>query len=277
MKPLTPFSDKDGPKWLLAFDFDGTLIVPDESTSVQPQFFELMRIMRESHKSYWGINTGRSLMQTVQGLSDARFPFLPDYIIAREREIYTPNEFGRWVGLSDWNATCGKEHHKLFRKCRRVLKKLQKWVQSETAAIWGMQEGEPAGIVASTAAEMDFIVARIDQEIESKPLLSYQRNGIYLRFSHSDYHKGTAMVEVARRLGLSAEQTFAIGDSHNDLDMLDLSMAGLLACPGNACEDVKERVMSCDGYIAQGVASVGTIEALRASFFEELIVSKDSS
>jgi hydroxymethylpyrimidine pyrophosphatase-like HAD family hydrolase len=133
-----------------------------------------------------------------------------------------------------------------------------------------MQEGEPAGIVASTAAEMDFIVQKIDQEIALKPLLSYQRNGIYLRFSHSHYHKGTAMAEVARQLGLTAERTFAIGDSHNDLDMLEPSMASLLACPGNACDEVKARVASCGGYVAAGMASVGAIEALCALFTREV-------
>ncbi len=270
MKPLDPFTETNKPQWLLAFDFDGTLVVPDVNPPVDPKFFELLKVIRKSHQSYWGINTGRSLMQTVQGLSDARFPFLPDYIIAREREIYTPNEFGRWIGLTNWNSRCEKDHHKLFKKCRRVLKKIQQWIESETAAIWGMQEGEPAGIVASTAAEMDFIVQKIDQEIEAKPLLSYQRNGIYLRFSHCDYHKGTAMVEVARQLGLATEKTFAIGDSHNDLDMLDLSMARHLACPGNACDEVKACVSSHGGYVAQADASLGTIEALRAMFLNEV-------
>lgn len=269
MKPLPPFSEANPAEWLLAFDFDGTLSIPEVNPPVQPEFYELMKMMRDSHKAYWGINTGRSLMQTVQGLSEARFPFLPDYIIAREREIYTPNEFGRWVGLSDWNSRCTKEHHQLFRKCRRVLKKIQQWIESETAAVWGMQEGEPAGIVASTSSEMDFILHKIDQEIESKPLLSYQRNGIYLRFSHCQYHKGTAMVEVARQLGLSTDKTFAIGDSHNDLDMLDSEMASLLACPGNACDEVKARVSALGGYVAKGAASVGTIEALYALFITE--------
>ena len=74
------------------------------------------------------------------------------------------------------------------------------------------------------------------------------------------------MVEVARQLGLSADKTFAIGDSHNDLDMLDPAMASLLACPGNACDEVKTRVSSLGGYVSEGVASVGTIEALCASF-----------
>lgn len=268
MKVLAPFSESSPPQWLLSFDFDGTLVIPDEQPAVRPEFFELIEMMRDSHKTYWGINTGRSLMQVVQGLVDARFPFLPDYIIAREQEIYTPNEFGRWVGHSDWNKQCHKEHHRLFRKCRKLLAKLRQWVEAETAAVWGIQEEEPAGIVASTASEMDIIVRKIDQEIHSKPQLSYQRNGIYLRFSHHHYHKGTAMAEVARLLGLSEQDTFAIGDSHNDLDMLDLSMAELLACPANACDEVRERVQASGGYVAQGSASMGAVEALCTMFMD---------
>lgn len=261
MKTLPPL---DTPKWLLSFDFDGTLLVPDENPPVEPEFFTLIASMRQTHDAFWGINTGRSLMQTVQGLADASFPFLPDFIIAREREIYTPNDFCRWVPVLEWNSLCDKEHHKLFRKYRRFLKRMQKWVESETAAVWGFQTGEPAGIVASTASEMDGIVQHLDRELEQTPLLSYQRNGIYLRFSHRDYHKGSAMAEVARLCGLDASRTYAIGDSHNDLDMLDVDLAEHLACPQNACDEVKARVAEGGGYVAQGVASRGTIESLMA-------------
>ena len=260
MKTLDPL---EKPEWLLAFDFDGTLVDPDANSPVDPSFFELIESMRQSHHAFWGINTGRSLMQTVQGMADARFPYLPDFLIAREREIYTPNQFGRWVPVTDWNAPCEKAHHKLFRKNRRLLKRIKKWVEAETAAVWGFQHGEPDGIVASTASEMDEILQRLDQEILKAPLLSYQRNGIYLRFSHRDYHKGSAMAEVGRLIGVGASQTFAIGDSHNDLDMLDLQVAAHLACPGNACDEVKLCIAQSGGVVAEGFASLGSIEALR--------------
>ncbi|MDG1357982.1 MAG: HAD hydrolase family protein [Akkermansiaceae bacterium] len=266
MKLLAPFTEADAPRWLLSFDFDGTLVVAEEDPAVCADFFELMRSMRSDHRSCWGINTGRSLMQTVQGLVDARFPILPDYIIAREREIYLPNEFGRWVGNAQWNKQCEREHHKLFRQCRKVLKHLKQWVETETAAVWGIQKEEPAGIVASTAAEMDLIVDKIDDTIEAETALSYQRNGIYLRFSHKHYHKGTAMLEVARLMGLSSQHAFAVGDSHNDLDMLNPEMAEMLACPANACPEVKLQVESAGGYVAKGHASRGVVEALGAHF-----------
>lgn len=263
MKPLPQSSP---PEWLFAFDFDGTLAEADAEPVVDASFFECLRQLRQSHHVYWGVNTGRPLMFALEGIAQARFPFHPDYIIAREREIYTPNAFGRWVGVRDWNAGSEKAHQKLFRKHRRLLKRIQKWVESETAAVWGQQEGEPAGLVASTAGEMDGIVRRIDAEIAGAAMLSYQRNGIYLRFSHSDYHKGTAMVELARLLSLGVDRVLAVGDSHNDLDMLNTQMAALIACPGNSCEEVKSQVAVAGGYVAAGHASKGVIETLRHFF-----------
>lgn len=254
------------PRWLLSFDFDGTLADPGAEHPVAPRFFEAIRELRGTHGTAWAINTGRSLMHAVEGLVQARFPFLPDFLVVREREIHTPNAFGRWVPDVSWNKPCDKAHARLFRKHRRLLARVRKWVEAETAAVWGFQQGEPDGIVASTASEMDYIIAHIDPHIAAIPALSYQRNGIYLRFSHADYHKGTAMREVARQLGLSPQNTFAIGDSHNDLDMLDHNMASRIACPANACEEVRRHVQSLGGYVAQSATSKGVIEALHALF-----------
>ena len=41
-------------------------------------------------------------------------------------------------------------------------------------------------------------------------------------------------------------------------------MAGLLACPANACAEVKRQVQSSGGYVAKGEASKGVVEALEA-------------
>ncbi len=263
---LPVFSVDEPPVWLLSFDFDGTLCDPDDSPPVSPRFFEMIQELRISQKACWGINTGRSLMHTVEGIMDAKFPYLPDFLVVREREIYRPNRFSRWVGDKQWNKSCEVAHNKLFRRHRRLLAKIRKWVESKTAAVWGIQEGEPAGIVASTSSEMDFIVQYIDTHIASVREISYQRNGIYLRFSHCDYHKGTAMQEVARQLGIGSEKIFAIGDSHNDTDMLNKDIAQSIACPGNACDEVKAHIINQGGYLAESHVSAGAVEAMNALF-----------
>ncbi|MGB1258618.1 MAG: HAD family hydrolase [Akkermansiaceae bacterium] len=266
MKPLDPLSQ---PELLLAFDYDGTLCCPHTELDITPEFFQTIRTLREERVALWGIDTGRSLMQMVAGLTEARFPFLPDFIIAREREIYTPNNFGRWLPVNPWNKICDKAHTKLFRKSRKFLAHVQAWVESETVAVWGQQEGEPAGIVASSVEEMDGIVAWLNEQLAGYPLLDFQRNGIYMRFSHRDYHKGTALLEVAKLCGLTAQETFAIGDSHNDLDMLNREIANWIACPTNACEEVKAQVAQNGGYVASSPASQGVVESLKAAFVSE--------
>ncbi|NWK54905.1 HAD family phosphatase [Verrucomicrobiaceae bacterium N1E253] len=263
MKTLEPV---DSPDWLLAFDFDGTLAMPDRNPPVSPELYALLRSLRVSHKAVWGINTGRSLMFTVQGMADVKMPFLPDFLVVREREIYVPNAFQRWVPIGGWNKQCEKEHRRLFWRHGRFLKRVKKWVESETAAVWGFQEEEPAGIVASTASEMDGIVARLDEELPKRKNLSYQRNGIYLRFSHADYHKGSAMAEIGRLLGVARDRRFAIGDGHNDLDMMNVDLAAHLACPVNACAEVKERIFQLGGYLADHEASEGAAQALKQLF-----------
>ena len=263
MKTLPPL---DRAEWLLAFDFDGTLSCPEMSPLVPHDFFDVIRGLRDAHHVCWGINTGRSLMHTMEGIHQSNFPFLPDYIIAREREIYTPNSYGRWLPVKEWNKQCNKAHKKLFRKHKRLLKSIRQWVESETSADWGLQADEPAGMVASSVEEMDAIVSKLDVEIADAECLSYQRNAIYLRFSHENYHKGSALAEVGRLIDIPTEKTFAIGDSYNDLDMLDISIAAHLACPANACDEVKAQITDSGGYVASANAGLGALEALKALF-----------
>ncbi|HWS30364.1 MAG TPA: HAD family hydrolase [Clostridia bacterium] len=61
-------------------------------------------------------------------------------------------------------------------------------------------------------------------------------------------NKGNAIVFLAAREGLDPRQIMAIGDSHNDMDML--SVAGLSVAMGNAAPELKEMAdavtSSCD-------------------------------
>lgn len=62
---------------ILSFDFDGTLHDPAESPPVPREFFDLIRKLREEQGAVWGINTGRSMPQVVEGMIESAFPFLP--------------------------------------------------------------------------------------------------------------------------------------------------------------------------------------------------------
>lgn len=251
---------------ILSFDFDGTLHHPSESPAVPVAFFDLIRILREEQGVVWGINTGRSMAQMVEGFIESRFPFLPDWVVAREREVYFPNGFSRWLPETKWNKRCEKEIHGLFKRSKKLLAHLRHEVQEHTGAQWIEMDGEPAGIISRTEEEMEWIVDHITPIIKTEPHFSWQRNSIYLRFGHRDYQKGSALSHVASHYQLPVSRRFAIGDSHNDLEMLDPANAGMTACPANAVAEVREKVLTTGGFIARRAHGNGSIEALQHYF-----------
>ncbi|MBK1789855.1 HAD family hydrolase [Persicirhabdus sediminis] len=253
-------------RYLLSFDFDGTLHDPASNPAVEPAFFELIESLRSERGALWGINTGRSLFQMVQGFNEGKFPFLPDFVIAREREIFMPAGIGRWQPAKKWNRKCDRDHRWLFWRSRRLLKEMQRWVKENTEAEWAADKEEPAGVVASSHEEMDRIVEQIARQANRHPNLSYERNSIYLRFSHKHYNKGSSLAEVGGMLGVEAQNRFTIGDGHNDFGMMDLNVAGMLACPSNAAEEIKQVVDKLGGYTASQPASRGAIESLEHYF-----------
>ncbi len=252
---------------LCCFDFDGTFIDQSQPERVDPALAETLGSMRRMGATF-AINTGRPLYQAVAGINGCALRDIPDYLIAWEREIYRPTKFRRWVDLGDWNSRCRKDHRKLFRSRKRTLRAIRNFVVEHSGARWVEEPHEPAGIIARDDAEMDHLCGFIDGEIAAArdEKLSYERNSIYLRFAHSGYNKGSAAAELGRQLGVPPARTFAIGDNHNDLSMLDTAVAAMVACPGNAVDRVKQAVSERGGYVAEAHAGEGVAEALNHFF-----------
>ncbi len=264
------------PVLLISTDFDGTLVEHGSPAPFSPELVAILHALRRRGVR-WAINTGRSLPWMVDGLKAFSLPIQPDFAITAEREIHEPALNGNgWRDLGDWNAVCRQRHEALFEAAAPVLDEIVRFVENETAAearfARHTDPREPSatrdprelsGFVATGDAEMDRIVAFIDQRRESVPNLSYQRNSIYLSLCHRDYDKGTALAELGRLLGVGRESIFAVGDHQNDLPMLTGEHAGHVACPGNSIAQVKTTVRAAGGYVAEAGYSAGVIEALR--------------
>ena len=262
MKPLPPPATV---RRILSFDFDGTLHHPADDPPVPAALFRLLEMLRDDHGVVWCINTGRSLPQMIEGFVESRFPFLPDWVVAREREIYQPNAFGRMLPHKEWNTRCEKEMHRLFKKSARFLKAARREILEHTGAEWIAMDGEPAGIISRTDEEMDWIAARL-VTLDPPENLGWQRNSIYLRFGHRGFQKGSSLGEITRLHALDATACFAIGDSHNDLEMLDPAHAAFIACPANAVPEVRAQIARHGGHLAVRPHGAGVIEALAACF-----------
>ena len=252
---------------LLCFDFDGTFIDPSSPGCMNAELAGMLEHLREQG-ALFVINTGRSLFDAVSGINRIGLRDFPDYLVTCEREIHEPNAFRRWVDFGNWNKRCRRDHEKLFHRHRTLLQKIKDFVEGQSRAQWIAQPEEPAGIIAGSNGEMDEFCLFIDQLIRETGArqLAYERNTIYLRFSHSKYNKGSALQEIANKLKISPSKTFAIGDNYNDLTMLQEKAASMIACPGNSIPEIKEEITRRGGYVSSKACGAGVAEAI-AHFF----------
>lgn len=230
------------------------------------ELMEMLRDLRERGAA-WVINTGRSLYQTLEGLTLHGIRQIPDFIIAREGELYHRSQYNRWIDVGEWNAQRARDHKKLYKSKEKFFRELQNWLRERTAAKWISEPQEPAGIVSSTEAEMEGICEWLDAQLPEHRELSYQRNSIYLRFTHEAYSKGTALAELSAILQIMPEHMFVAGDNHNDLSMLTTDVAHHLACPVNAIPLVQAAVAQHDGFISEHPSTLGCVESLDYYFY----------
>lgn len=253
-------------RFILCFDFDGTLVHPEGGEfRFHPAMGDALRTLRQQGAA-WVINTGRSLSQTLQGLGQHGIFQEPDFIIAQECEIYKPGFFSKWTDYGSWNRQARKAHDHFVRDHKPFLDRIRDIVETQTKGEFLEGDFGQLGIVAHNDEELDQICALIEDHRRREPEVGYHRNGIYLRFSHSGYSKGSALGELARLLQLTPNECFAAGDNHNDISMLDTRVARMIACPGNALPPIKVHVQQQGGFVANGTASTGMLEALAHYF-----------
>jgi HAD superfamily hydrolase (TIGR01484 family) len=248
---------------LISTDFDGTLICRVSAPVLHRECMEFMRELQKGG-AIWAINTGRSVDLLESGLIDFEFPFHPDFVLTSERDIFRPGTNGtRWEPFGDWNDRCARAHSELFGSAESVLAEVVEFVNQKTKAQIIYERTDPIGLIATSEEEMGRITEFLDRAKSRQPKFSYQRNTVFLRFCHVDYHKGAALAELARLSDIPRENIFAAGDHHNDLSMLDGSVAAMPACPANAIEEVKTVVQSAGGFVAAREYGAGVYDALK--------------
>jgi HAD superfamily hydrolase (TIGR01484 family) len=251
-----------GPIKLLSTDFDGTIVSRVSEPALDLPCLDLIRQL-QSEGVLWAINTGRSVDLLESGLMDFSFPLRPDFILTSERDVFRAGGNGnRWEPFGDWNDRCARAHTDLFTSAQTVLAEVIDFVNQKTKARIIYETGGPTGLITSTEEEMERVTGFIEEARLRQPAFSYQRNTVYLRFCHTDYHKGAALAELARLLGLPRDNIFAAGDHHNDVSMLDGRYAAMAACPANAIPEVKQAVRAASGFVATREHGAGVHDAL---------------
>jgi hydroxymethylpyrimidine pyrophosphatase-like HAD family hydrolase len=247
---------------LISTDFDGTLIEPGTEGRCSRAFAAAL----DDHArrgGLWAVNTGRSLEHTLQGLEHFQPPVSPDFLLTNERDVFRRGDSFGWVAHGEWNETCRRRHAELFQEAGKIFSFVHELAEEYPHFTVLYEKDLPAGLITTTEEVMERVALEITRAAAHHPEFAFQRNTIYLRFCHRDYHKGAALEELCRLEGLSPGDVFAAGDHYNDLSMLDGKYARMPACPANAIDLVKQTVLAAGGYVARARWADGVAEAIR--------------
>jgi len=248
---------------LLSTDFDGTLILHPSDGRCTEAFGEVLERHRKAD-GLWAVNTGRSLAHAIEGLDNFRAPVQPDFLLTNEREIFSSDGRGGWTPHAEWNGLCADRHDGLFASAGEVVASVRALAAKSGDVTIIEEDGRAVGLVTSSEQVMEDVAAFIDSESVEFPDFSYQRNTVYLRFCHRDYHKGATLGEVCRMLQIDRTVVLAAGDHFNDLPMLDGRFAAFPCCPSNAIPEVKRSVRLAGGHVAALPAADGIAEAWKS-------------
>ncbi|PWU08508.1 MAG: hypothetical protein C5B50_29440 [Verrucomicrobia bacterium] len=250
----------NGPIKLLSTDFDGTLFAEFENPPI-PERLQALIARLQGNGVKWVINTGREMSSLLEALARAGVTIEPDYLVLVEREIHCHND-SRYVPLDKWNAACTGAHAELFARVHADLPRLVEWINARYHAKIYEDAYSPFCLIAGNNGDADVIHAYLNEYSQTVPGLVVVRNDVYARFSHAAFNKGTALAEVTRRIGLNADDVFAIGDHLNDLPMLSTAYARFLGAPSNAVDAVKEAVRSQNGFVSRLSHGNGVAESI---------------
>lgn len=247
---------------LLSTDFDGTLIGHQPDARTAKSLFDALTSLRRNG-AVWAVNTGRQLWFALEGLEQAHLPHDPEYVLSSEKDIYRRVEEGSWEAFGDWNAKTEKQTLDLFGRAEHVFSAIKRLTASEDGIEILYENGRLAGLMTADSAMMDRTADLVREVSADLPEFSFNRNDVWMRFTHREIHKGSSLTELGRLLDIPREEVLAIGDHHNDLPMLDGSAAGMVACPSNAVREVQEIVRRNKGYVSPLPWGEGVADAIR--------------
>jgi len=248
--------------WIYSFDFDGTLVSVNHP---QPaiQLADFLSGIDDHH--YWGINTGRSFSFLYEDLQRLELNIEPDFIIAREREIYFKQDGGWTKDAQAWQH-CLDKHLELLEQGSDFFSRAKHWLKQNTQATWEFEDEYLQGVIGKNHEEILAFIEWVKQDVAGQDLediLHYEYNTIYLRFGHAGFNKGQALQQVISKFNGCPTQTVVAGDAANDLTMLRREIAHHIIAPSNACDYVKQQVLDHGGWVSLAEASHGVIDGLK--------------
>jgi HAD superfamily hydrolase (TIGR01484 family) len=250
---------------LIATDLDGTLVGHTADFRLYEELRDKLTEYRHKSNTVWATCTGRSLASTKQFLGPMEeLGIRPQYIIVSHAFIYEHTRLG-YVPHLAWNYRM----RRIFSQNRRAIhKSIDKWYKTITAASLGVvtvYRRKTRLRMRFRTEEAAIVIERmLEKESTQHAYLRVVRYHREIDVFQLPFSKGLAVSELAGHLLIDRSDILTIGDGHNDLSMLDKSVAEYSACPSNAEPEVQHLVHSNHGHLASKTDLAGVIEILDA-------------
>lgn len=233
---------------LIFFDIDGTLVGEDGRSMPDSAKTAIQRARAAGHICM--INTGRTLKLVGKDITEqTEFDGLAlgcgTMVVYRGKtllhETFTPEAAARIIeGLHRYEIDAcleGSENNYRDREDRIFTEVYRRFINRFGSLEYGSFEESPG--------HFDKFYAYVDKpdkmdrfRSEFEGLLDFvDRKGGFFEIMPKGYSKASAVDFVAKVLNIPIEETVAIGDSSNDIPMIERTHIGIAM--GNATEDIK--------------------------------------
>lgn len=250
----------------IAMDFDNTLISYESGKErISPaliNFFERY-IENDFHA---GIVSGREkwdFQECMLARGETWGKNFPDYIISREAYIYKI-EKGKYIEFTDYNNMVSKKISNTIRKVAAHIETILHTFEKSGIIInkWFIYSDFAVEIhVDGNYNYAVNVLNNVLTELQIKNT-AVHRNKNMITIYDKYAGKGNTLKVLTQRLDIKPCEVLAIGDSYNDLSMIDGQMGFVGACVGNADENLKKIVLKNGGYVGKGTAHDGVLDII---------------
>lgn len=253
---------------LIAFDLDGTVL--ERGEYIDKDFCRaLHRAAAAGIRSTTA--TGRPLdfqLDLLRWHGLGEIAGVPHALIADERELFILQD-GAYRPHTAWNDRIRAEWDGLVRPALALMELVYARVLAAGYAVrymfdeaWARARGNVSlGLTGRDAAIQ--VVSWLEELVSRAGLpLAVNRNGTLVQLYPASAGKGNVLRELARLWQLAPEEILAIGDSLNDLCMLDGRHGFRCATVANADPIIIELVASRGGHLSTQRCARGALEAL---------------
>ncbi len=251
---------------LLAFDLDGTALkdgsVPDPLVSKLAKFARSGNILSTASGRHFDAQE-RILAQS--GItSESGFP---QFMICADKFIFRLCGAG-YVELADWNEGIRRRWRRLLPEIIDRLPRVSNALNRHNlphATVADRESWDAHGFVGlefENVAAASAAMAVMEREVDGIAGAVINRAANFSAVTLSDAGKGEALKRIASELGLAPAEVLAVGDSYNDINMLDGRFGFQSAAVGNAEEVIQLVVRNNGGHVAQAAGTDGFAEIM---------------